>query len=174
MRAYALGRVGDEMRKRDLVVARFRRGEMIKGRAMNFYPSHPTFRVRTDTGDQIQIKMSELKAVFFVKDLDGNTRHKRRRDFPAIRPPGAEEEKTAILFKDGEVLLGYLDSQAQNWQGFFVTPADVGGNNLRVYVINEAASYVATGSKAEQVGIPARQWTRPSNFTEGLNSVRAR
>lgn len=146
---------------------------MIKGRAMNFYPSHPTFRVRTDAGQQVQVKMCDLKAVFFVRDLDGDPQHKRRRDFPAIRPPGAQEEKTAILFKDGEVLLGYLDSQAQSWQGFFVTPADVGGNNLRVYVISEAASYVATGSKAEQVGIPARQWSRQSRTRES-NSVSVR
>jgi hypothetical protein len=144
---------------------------MVKGRMLDFFPNHPTFRVKTTAGDQIQVKMRELKAVFFVKDLDGNTLHRRRGDFPAIRPPGAEEEKAAILFKDGEVLLGYLDLQPPNRQGFFLVPADVGGNNVRVYVLKEATNYISTGSQAERLSKPSPQRGRASKQTSWSHPV---
>jgi hypothetical protein len=144
------------------VVARFRRGKMVKGQALNFYPSHPTFRIKTHAGEHVLVKMQELKAVFFVRDLEGNPAHTRRRDFPAIRPPGASEDKTAVLFKDGEMLLGYVDDRAPGQQGFFVKPADVGGNNMQVYVIADATNYVTVGSQAVTLAKFAPEKKRPT------------
>jgi hypothetical protein len=135
---------------------------MVKGQALNFYPSHPTFRVKTRGGEQVLVKMQELKAVFFVRDLAGNPSHTRRRDFPAIRPPGASEDKAAILFKDGEMLLGYVDDRVPGQKGFFVKPADVGGNNVHVYVLADATNYITVGPQAETLAKFAPKKKRPA------------
>ena len=47
-------------------------------------------------------------------------------------------------------------------QGFFVKPADVGGNNVQVYVLADATNYVTVGSQAETLAKFAPKKKRPT------------
>ena len=124
------------------VVARYADGRIVKGYTFDFAPSQKRFHVfsqPTPGGPCTQVLVSELKAVFFVRDLVGNP---ARRDAPKF-PPGAGSlgSSVEVRFPDGEVMVGTADSPISDPQGFFLIPADPGSNNLRVYV-------VATGTKA--------------------------
>ena len=69
----------------NLVVARFANGQIIKGSTRDFFPDRPQFHVLPKgamTG--VPVKVSELKAVFFVRDLLGNRLRNKNRKFPAV------------------------------------------------------------------------------------------
>ena len=58
----------------NIVVARLIDGQTIKGTTLNVDPERPTFHVRTDAGP-IEVRLVDLKALFFVKNPVGNPRH---------------------------------------------------------------------------------------------------
>ena len=41
-------------------------------------------------------------------------------------------------FNDGEIIVGYVLGYSPERQGFFMTPADLEGNNLRIYAVAAA------------------------------------
>src|SRR5215471_4988023 len=115
----------------NLVVVRYLNGNCVKGSTQDFYPERTSFhvQVRGGTTPTIQVKMSELKAVFFVRDLQGNPAHIKSRQFGVADPGFASSKKIAVLFKDDELLVGYTVSYVAGKLGFFLTPADQRGNN---------------------------------------------
>jgi hypothetical protein len=137
----------------NLVVVRYLSGKCVKGSTQDFYPERTSFhiQVRGGTTPTIQVKMSELKAVFFVRDLQGNPAHIKSREFGAVDPGLASSKKIAVLFKDEELLVGYTVSYVAGKMGFFLTPADPRGNNIRVYVLSHAAKMVRVGPAAEEL-----------------------
>jgi len=136
----------------NLVVARYRSGQVIKGQTRDFYPERPLFHVLPKGGAQaVPVKVAELKAVFFVRDLLGNRlRHKNRR-FPAQDSGPQMGRRIAVLFEDGELLVGHAQTYSPERPGFFVFPLDPQGNNLRVYVVRAAAKQVKLGPQAEEL-----------------------
>ena len=134
------------------VVARYADGRIVKGYTFDFGPSQKRFHVFTQPtpgGPCTQVLVSELKAVFFVRDLVGNPARQDAQKFP--QGAGVLGPSVEVRFRDGEVMLGTADSPIGDPQGFFLIPADPGSNNLRVYV-------VAAGTKAvyplERVAAP--------------------
>jgi hypothetical protein len=82
--------------------------------------------------------MDKLKAVFFTKDFEGNKDHKD--DYShEVRGAG---RKMRVEFNDGEVVVGYSLGYSPDRQGFFLTPADVNGNNERIFVLTESSKKV--------------------------------
>lgn len=148
----------------NLVVVRYLNGNCVKGSTQDFYPERTSFhiQVRGGTATTIQVKMSELKAVFFVRDLQGNPAHIKSRKFGAVEPSLASSKKIAVLFKDEELLVGYTVSYIAGKMGFFLTPADQSGNNIRVYVLSHAAKMVRLGAAADELAANApKQKPRP-------------
>jgi hypothetical protein len=47
-----------------------------------------------------------------------------------------------LEFMDGERMWGFSMNYSADSQGFFVFPADKGGNNEKIYVNNAAVTYV--------------------------------
>src|SRR5262245_16490695 len=90
------------------VVARHRDGRVVKGTTRDFVPNRPSFHVAPpDGGPAVRVAIDELKALFFVKDLDGDP---SRVDVPGfVREPadGARGPKVAVRFPDGEIVCGY-------------------------------------------------------------------
>lgn len=82
--------------------------------------------------------MDDLKAVFFTKDFNGD---KERRDDYTHEVRGAGR-KMQVEFDDGEVIIGYSLGYSADRQGFFLTPADVNGNNERIFVLNDSSRKV--------------------------------
>jgi hypothetical protein len=150
----------------NLVVVRFLNGTCVKGSTQDFYPERTSFhvQVRGGTSPTIQVRMSELKAVFFVRDLQGNPAHIKSRQFGNADPALASSKKIAVLFKDDELLVGHTVSYVAGKLGFFLTPADQRGNNIRVYVLSHAAKMVRVGPAAEQlVATAPKPKPKPAN-----------
>jgi hypothetical protein len=132
------------------VVARFSDGKVLKGTTQDFFPNRPSFHlIPTEGGNGLEIRCKQLKAVFFVKSFEGDSKRKDIRGFITAPAETAQGKKIAVRFKDGELLCGYSLSYTPDRDGFFVFPADAGGNNLRIYVLTGAATEVKAGPAAE-------------------------
>jgi hypothetical protein len=122
------------------IVARYRDGRTLKGTTQNFFPNKPVFHVRrhgeTGPGDVIEVKLDDLKAVFFVRDFTGNAKHVERKQLaPGERPQGRLMEVTS---KDGEVIVGTTTGYDPKRPGFFLFPIDPSANNARVFMVTSA------------------------------------
>jgi hypothetical protein len=135
----------------NLVVARYQDGKIIRGVTHDFGPQKKVFHVttverhgKTVAGKVFEIFLSELKAVFFVKSLEG------RKGRPALK--GLMEEKMEapgltkmrITFFDGEVLVGATHGYTPEREGFFIVPWEKDSNNLRIFVVSGAVKKIET------------------------------
>jgi hypothetical protein len=149
----------------NLVVARYRNGQVVKGYTRDFFPDRPQFHVLSRGAEQaVAVRTAELKGLFFVRDLIGNkNRHKNRR-FPAQDTGPQLGRRIAVMFEDGELLIGHAQTYSPERIGFFVFPLDPNGNNLRVYVLRAATKQVKLGPMAEELARtapPPRQQNPP-------------
>ena len=134
------------------MVARFSNGQMLKGTTQDFKPASPRFHlIPAAGGASVEVRMDDLKAVFFVRDLQGTPSRHRHKGFLAAPAETSQGRKIAVRFPDGELLCGYTLTWSAERKGFFVSPADSTGNNVRVYVVTAAAAEVKVGPAAEQL-----------------------
>ena len=123
------------------VVARYQDGRILKGFASDFLPNKDMFHLAladSPPGSKpVEVKVAELKAVFFVKDFAGNPDYKDSEEFDASKP--VIGRKIKVLFSDGELLVGTTQGYQQGRAGFFVIPADPRSNIERCYVVTAAA-----------------------------------
>ncbi len=126
------------------VVARFLDGRTIKGTTRDFGPNKDLFHLFPwgEEGDQaLDIIIGALKAIFFVKSYEGNSKHVEDNSFGSAKGQG---RRILVHFKDGEVLGGFTMGYNPKSQGFFLTPADPDSNNIRAYIVNAAVNKVET------------------------------
>jgi hypothetical protein len=126
------------LRPENRVVARFQDGLSLRGTTIDFSPTRRVFRL-TDNGATYEIDITKLKALFFVRDFDGNAAYNEKKGFFARLNQG---KKVMVEFKDGEVLFGYTLSYTALGIGFFVFPGDPECNNEKVFVIHSATRSV--------------------------------
>jgi hypothetical protein len=114
------------------VVARFRDGRLVRGYTADFHPSKPQLHLSAEphSNDTLFLHLSQLKALFFVRDFAGDQTRVDRHEFGSA-PQG---RKVAVTFHDGEILLGSTLGYRGEGNGFFVHPADARSNNVRVFV----------------------------------------
>ena len=140
------------------VVAHFIDGTLLKGTTEDFSPNRPLFHLQEVGRDAtVAVQCKKMKAVFFVRDLNGNP---ERRDIPGfLEGPGETNQgkKVAVRFKDKETIFGYTLSYSRERSGFFLTPADPGSNNLRVYVMTAATLEVRVGPQADALAQQIRE-----------------
>jgi len=120
------------------VVAHYLDGRVVKGITLDVDPGRPLCHIRTATQGTLEVKLTELKALFFVKDLVGNS---GRNDVLALEPKDGRARGSypiELEFVDGERLIGLTVRYPPVRPFFFVLPADARSNNLRV-LINRAA-----------------------------------
>jgi hypothetical protein len=125
------------------LVVRFADGRMVKGTTLDFSPAKNVFHVTeaADTaGTPVAVRRDDLKALFFVKDYEGDPRHVEKREFDAPPPPGAR--RVQARFDDGEVLVGTTNGYNPELPGFFMAPADTESNITRCFVVATAAHEV--------------------------------
>jgi hypothetical protein len=136
----------------NLVVARYRNGQVVKGYTRDFFPDRPQFHVLPRGGQaSIPVRTAELKAVFFVHDLMGNRLRHKNRKFPAVDQGPQTGRRIAVLFEDGELIVGHAQTYSPEKTGFFVFPADPNGNNMRIYVLRAATKQIKFGPQAEEL-----------------------
>jgi hypothetical protein len=126
------------------IVVRYQNGRTLKGYTQNFFPNKPVFHVNrlggTGTGDLVEVRLDELKAIFFVRDFAGNPKHVERKRLP----PGARAQSRVmeVTCKDGEVIVGTTTGYDPKRPGFFLFPIDQSANNTRVFVASGAVTAV--------------------------------
>lgn len=125
------------------VVARKRDGTLIKGTTGDFSPEKKFLNIHFN-GSQyevIKVNVKDLKAIFFVKTLDGNQHHKSTAVVPKLKPTGIGKH-VKVYFYDGEVIEGFSHSLHLDSQGFYMTPADDKDNNERIFVVLESVEKI--------------------------------
>jgi len=124
------------------IVVRYRGGQLSKGFTHDFHPSRNQFSlwpsVDAAPSERMFVPASQLKAVFFVRDFQGNADYVEQRTFDGP----AEGRRIEVTFGDDEVLVGSTLNYRTDGLGFFLTPADSRGNNLRVFVVSSAIRHV--------------------------------
>lgn len=134
---------------RPAAVVHFKNGEIEKGFTDNFSFFCETFdlvKMDKQTKEETQtleIRLEDLKAVFFVKDFDGN---------PDYQPNHNTErygfgDRVEVVFQDDETLVGYTTRYKEDNKGFILYPADPKTNNDVVAVIRSAARSIHTEEK---------------------------
>ena len=122
------------------IVARFQDGKMVKGYTQNFFPNRPVFHVlpmdSASTTKSVEIRVSELKAMFFVRDFMGNKDYDERK----LLNPGEKVQGrlVEVTFMDGEVLVGSTTGYDPKRPGFFFFPVDPKSNNIKAYILSSA------------------------------------
>ena len=127
------------------IVARFVDGRIVKGSTNDFLATKQTFHVAvfgTPPGSKPSlVQLNELKALFFVKDLNGRPEHQARQEFDPARP--VLGRKIRVIFNDGEVLLGTTQGYQPGRPGFFMIPADPDSNIERCFVVATATHEIS-------------------------------
>lgn len=126
------------------VVVRYANGAVIKGFIQNFSPKKDWFHlIPADkiSGETIEVSVKRLKAIFVVRDFNGNPQYHERKEYmEGENPPGVKLE---VTFADGEVMVGStLLSYDTKRQGNFIIPADPKSNNIRVFAVSSAVKSV--------------------------------
>jgi hypothetical protein len=127
------------------VVARFVDGRVVKGATADFSPTREFFHVAVAPASAgakpVRIRTADLKALFFVKDFEGDRDRTDRQDFDPSGP--AAGRRIRVVFNDGEILVGVTTGYQAGRPGFFMVPADAESNNDRCYVVAAAIREVS-------------------------------
>jgi len=134
------------------VVCRFIDGRILKGYLQDFNPEMPEMTIRDGAdGDGLDVRMDDLKAVFFVRTFEGDNSYREKKTYGTTRAKG---NRVFIKFRDGESLIGFLEGEIpwkkgfflsrkeMSRQGFFLLPVDEGANNVKVFVVAAAVNAV--------------------------------
>lgn len=120
------------------VVARYSDGRMIKGSSLDVAQDRPKFHVREEDGTMTQVQFADLKALFFVKSLDGNAEHVEGQEIEAVDPRLRGSRVVEVTFHDGETIVGLCTRYPPKGPSFFLVLVDPKSNNLRI-LVNSAA-----------------------------------
>lgn len=120
------------------IVVRYNTGQLLKGYTHNFLPTrgfvHVTSELAGPPDNKLAVPFTDLKAIFFVKDLEGNAAYTESKAVD----PSVRGRRVAVIFRDGEELVGTTVNYNSSAPGFFVQPADPESNNERVFVVAQA------------------------------------
>lgn len=122
------------------VIVRYADGRRLKGYTRDFFPNKSLFHLQLGESppgaEPIEVRIQDLKAVFFVRDFEGNPKYQEKKNFPSGQKIAGR--LVEVIFKDGEVLRGNTLGYDPNRPGFFFFPADPNSNNLRVFAVFKA------------------------------------
>jgi hypothetical protein len=111
---------------------------MVKGISHDIDPARPTCHIRIPGQQAIEVKLADLKALFFVKSLAGDPTYKEGSTVEAGDQRARGAHPIEIQFADGERMVGMTVHYPPIRPFFYVVPADGRSNNLRI-LINRAA-----------------------------------
>jgi hypothetical protein len=124
------------------VVVRYQDGRLLKGFMRDFLASRGVAEVwpspDAPPAARVSVPFGQLKAIFFVRDFDGQTN-------PSAGEASAAEargRKIAVTFTDGEQLTGVTLTYKPDGVGFFVRPLGEANNNTQVFVVSRSIRHV--------------------------------
>ena len=128
----------------NLVVVHFQNAQVLKGQTLDFVPTKDRFHLvvagAAPGSKPLEILLDKLKAVFFVRTLDGNPGQTKHDEFSPDQQ--VQGKKVRITFKDGEVMLASTQGYQPGRPGFFVVPMDNNSNNQRCFVVVSATQEI--------------------------------
>ena len=120
---------------------------MVKGTCLDVDPARPTCHIKTvETGKMVVVKLTDVKALFFVKNFAGDSTHQ---EAAALDPGDARARSFSLIevrFKDGERIVGLTARFPPIRPFFFVLPVDTASNNIRILVNRAAVASVSQPS----------------------------
>jgi hypothetical protein len=120
------------------VVVRYKNGAVVKGTTANFAPNRLTFTLNREpaaASGPVEVRLEELKAVFFVRSFLGNREYREQK----LRlPEGTIGRRYLLTFTDGETMRGTALGVNLSRYGFLLFPSDQGSNNKRIFVMHSA------------------------------------
>lgn len=147
----------------DRAVLHVRAGKLLKGLLTDFMPTADTVHLQIESeqaNSSIEVKVSDLKAIYYVRSLVGNKQYKKKRYFPSAseeqalpvraRGLGASEDpalsnplgppnpivtkgrRVMVRFKDGEILCGFIEGDLP-WKEGFLTANDPNLKGFFIY-----------------------------------------
>jgi len=124
------------------LVVRYADGRLLKGYSQPFTASSGSLQVwpkpNAPLMTRITVPLAYVKAVFFVRDFDGDPDRVEHHD----SQPREHGRPIAVTFLDGETLVGTTMSYRTDTVGFFIRPVDEAGNNMRIFVGSRAIRHV--------------------------------
>jgi len=131
------------------VIVKFKDGKILKGWTENISPSKEAFHLhKTEEfrekgkNDIVEIKLSSLKVVFFVKSHKGNKNYEKVRTFEGQPKTTPSQRKIIVTCNDDEKIYGTTLGYNPNKKGFFIYPTDPEDNNERIFIIQESVKNV--------------------------------
>jgi hypothetical protein len=123
------------------LVVRYLDGRLLKGFTTDFSADKGHVHVWMTPNDpeesRVTVPSGHLKAIFFVHDFEGDPAHR-----PGADTSTEHGRRIEVTFVDGEVLTGTTLTYSAGGRGFFVTPLDISGNNVRIFVAPGAVRQV--------------------------------
>lgn len=113
---------------------------MLKGASLAIDPSRPTFHLHPPGGAGVEVRFSDLKALFFVRSLAGDPSHDERLEPDPSDPRGRGSTVVRLEFDDGEVIVGLTTRYPPDRPYFYLVPVDPKSNNIRMLVNRDAVS----------------------------------
>lgn len=115
------------------VVLRFRDGNLTRcSLTREFTPLDFSVEAETDEGKNLRVSISDLKAVFFLKNPRRREAEMQIGTMAAEPPVGAP---TRVEFFDGEIIHGVVQEYRMEDSGFFLYPTSPESNNEKVFVV---------------------------------------
>lgn len=121
------------------IVVRFKDSTLLKGTVSAFSPFHRFFQLALPDGDVVTVDIEKIKAMFFVKTFEGDKKYTYKYQDELFWVG----DKIMVRFDDGEKLIGYTHQLDCSPRGFFITPADLNGNNKYVFASKSAIQSMA-------------------------------
>ena len=139
--------------QRNKVVVHYGDGTLLKGYTHDFVPEKDSFHLNTSldpgVGTIHEVEVADLKALFFVKNAEGNPQYREKTRFEEVDAKTLHGIKIKVVFKDGEIIRGISMGYSKVKKGFFIIPIDPQSNNERIYVVAGSAEEVVVGPNAE-------------------------
>ena len=115
------------------VVLRFRDGHLTRAiLTREFTPLDFAVEAEAEDGEKLQVNISELKAVFFLKDPGRREAELQIGAVVGDPPPGAPAR---VEFFDGEIIHGHVQEYRMENSGFFLYPTSPESNNDKIFVV---------------------------------------
>ena len=131
------------------VVVKFKDGKILKGWTVDFSPQKEVFHLdklkefrKKGEKSIVEIELSSLRVVFFVKDFKGNKNYKNIKTFEGQPKVSPSQRRLIVISKDGEKLYGTTLGYHPNRKRFFLYPIDPKDNNERIFIIKTAVKSV--------------------------------
>jgi hypothetical protein len=136
--------VTDRDRMVNRVVVVFLNGRRIRGFVWDVNPERGEFHLyATDDTAETRaelVKLEECKALIFVKSFAGNPDYKENKtEFTGRARWGRPYE---VVFRDGERIVGTVETFHPEKLGFYIIPPDPRSNSLRIFVVTANAGSV--------------------------------